>query len=136
MKQPVIKFSHHYPKLGVLAGTNDEARLLDAHPVQLELLSPDFLDYDTAIDGGGYYKLPRKGRYLMLIFARPDNVGLFTTLRRWTPEKERYYREMTGQRFKVEYMTPTPDIMGEKCEECGGFTAPNALASVRCSCTV
>lgn len=136
MKQPVIKFSHRYPKLDVLAGTNNEARLLDVHPVQLELLSPDFLDYDTAIEGGGFYPLPTKGRFLMLIFARPDGIGLFTTLRRWTPKKEQYYRGLIGQRFTVEYHHETPAVMGEKCEECGGFLTKGALASVRCSCTV
>ena len=97
-----IKFSHRYPKLykevdGVYA---DEIVLMDVIDIKLEKLSEKFLFYDTNF---GEYKLPKKGDYLMLIFKKTE-YDIFTTLRRRTPEKERYYRSKIGEVFEIEYM--------------------------------
>jgi hypothetical protein len=106
-----IKFSHRYFKLlnrdGFVRCTT--ATLLDVLNVNVEDLSDKLRQYDTQYivgtkDGGAIvsnYELPKKGDFMMLMFADDDPV-LFTTLRRWTPEKEKYYRGAIGERFEVE----------------------------------
>jgi hypothetical protein len=101
---PQIKFSHKYQK--ILNSHNDvieTAVLLQVIPVNLEDLSKNFLDYDT---DNGTYELPKRGKYLMLIFLKEHedyttDLNLFTTLRRWTPEKYSYYSENVGLVFRV-----------------------------------
>ena len=103
MKQ--IKFSHEYRKLlnesEVVIRT---AKLLAVIPVNLEQLPACFLDYDTDC---GSYQLPKKGSYLILIFQKiyepqyTEANNLFTTLRRSTPEKIRYYTGAIGELFDV-----------------------------------
>lgn len=96
-----IKFSHRYSKLSGL-DDNNQVKLLQVINVKLENLSNSFLFYDT----DGVYQLPKKGDYLMLIFEK--GLGdIFTTLRRTTPEKEKYYRAYEGEFFTIK-------IMGEK----------------------
>jgi len=99
-----IKFSHYYKKLYCRAGINPEefARLLAVIPVNLEDLHPAFFLYDTDM---GKYSLPKKGKYLLLLFDKhPPGYNLFTTLRRSTPTKEKYYRKSIGETFEVEIM--------------------------------
>ena len=91
-----IKFSHQYKKLAVLR-SDMTARLLLVLEVNLEDLKKEFLEYDTE----GIYKLPKKGKYLLLIFQ--GHTGLFTTLRRNYPSLKRlYYEKAIGETFKVE----------------------------------
>lgn len=106
----IIKFSHRYQKL--LKSNNEfaqcvvieEATLLHVQVVELAELHPEFLAYDT---DRGTYQLPKKGKYLMLIFRKSHKIyysptNLFTTLRRWTPAKEDWYRAAIGETFTVE----------------------------------
>jgi hypothetical protein len=94
-----IKFSHSYKKL---RGANlNGVKLLDVLVANLESLSTPFLEYDT----DNVYALPKKGKYLMLIFEKnigDDEFNLFTTLRRYTPEKLIYYNFKVGELFKIE----------------------------------
>ena len=100
---PTIKFSHQYGKL-YYAGTPCKfATLLIVLVVQLETLHKSFTDYDT---DKGLFKLPAKGDYLMLIFQKnKHHPNLFTTLRRHTPEKYKYYSALTGQLFNIKIET-------------------------------
>ena len=99
-----IKFSHIYKK--ILNSHNDvieTATLLQVIPVKLADLSQYFLDYDT---DNGTYKLPKSGKYLMLIFLKEHecyttDFNLFTTLRRYTPEKYDFYMRQIGKLFNV-----------------------------------
>lgn len=97
-----IKFSHKYYKLHNFDCLSKKLQLLDVVNIKLEDMSKEFLDYDTE---KGTFPLPKKGDYMMLIFLK-DNVyqgtNLMTTLRRRTPEKEKYYRENIGQWFDVQ----------------------------------
>lgn len=52
------------------------------------------------------YPLPKKGSFLLLVFK--SGIGLCTTLRRSTLDKDHYYRSMIGERFTVVIETPTP----------------------------
>jgi len=99
-----IKFSHIYNKL--LDEHNDVieyATLLGVFAINLEDQHPAFIEYDT---DDGKYPLPKKGKYLMLLFEKPKEdyvIGrhLFTTLRRYTPEKLKYYKFCIGQEFSI-----------------------------------
>lgn len=103
-KRPIIKFSHTYDKL--LDSYNDvitEAILLQVIEVEIADLSFAFLDYDT---DSGKFKLPKTGKYIMLIFLKPyclheKGMNLFTTLRRYTQQKFEYYYDLIGQTFEV-----------------------------------
>jgi hypothetical protein len=86
------------------------AKLLEVIPIELSDLSAEFLAYDT---DSGAYELPKKGKYLMLIFqnatvynVKPSEIyrpeqHIFTTIRRETPEKLLYYRKNIGELFNV-----------------------------------
>jgi hypothetical protein len=96
-----IKFSHRYLKM---KDGFERSTLLDVIPVKLEELSIRFLEYDTAYtDAAGnieHYPLPAKGDYLILVLQNHtiDYDGpMWTTIRRRTPEKEKYYRSMIGR---------------------------------------
>lgn len=98
-----IKFSHEYIKLQDTQEQDDcllvnakKLVLLEVLVVNLEDLSSYFLNYDTDF---GTYKLPDKGKYLLLLFQK--NSGLMPTLRRWTREKEVYYKSKLGEVFEV-----------------------------------
>ena len=89
-----IKFSHSYPKLH-----GQESALL----VAVELrgrsdFSEKFIEYDTAFDGG-HYPLP-PAQYMVLVFLGNELIP-FTTVRRWTAEKFRYYHNAIGQTFEI-----------------------------------
>ena len=101
-----INFSHIYTKL--LDEHNDVieyATLIDVRHVELANLSQKFRDYDT---DNGFYQLPPKGIYLMLTFLKPYEsdgtcaANLFTTFRRSTARKDKYYYEAIGEAFLVD----------------------------------
>ncbi|MCE7856890.1 MAG: hypothetical protein DYG97_10150 [Ignavibacteria bacterium CHB3] len=90
-----IKFSHKYEKLrGLKSG--DQIKLLQVLNIKLELLTNSFITYDT----DGVYPLPKRGEYLMLIFEK-GHGDIFTTLRRFTPDKNEYYKCHQGEFFNV-----------------------------------
>lgn len=95
---PSIKFSHRYKKLhkALLGQALPKARLLEIINVRLEDLSHWFIAYDT---DDGEYELPKTGDYMMLIFE--GESGIFTTIRRRTDEKEKYYRSLIGNVFDL-----------------------------------
>lgn len=97
-----IKFSHKYTKLLTDSGeVVKSAKLLQVIEIELDEMSKEFLAYDT---DNGLYDLPKKGTFLMLIFQKSSGNHLFTTLRRFTPEKFNYYHRSIGQVFNVEFV--------------------------------
>ena len=100
---PKIKFSQLYDKLCTIRDDPIKtAWLLGVYEIHLEDQHPLFIAYDT----DDIYKLPSKGKYLMLLFLKPQEEGmpatnLFTTLRRHTLQKYNYYRKLVGQEFKI-----------------------------------
>lgn len=100
MSTGVIKFSHQYEK--TWSSLPLDARLLQVLTADREELSEGFVRYDTEYrdkeNRPCFYPLP-KGRLLVLVLM--DTAGfMFTTLRRWTKEKETYYRRMQGQTMR------------------------------------
>ena len=105
-----IRFSHAYRKLfGDDGKPVSKATLLAVIPVNVEDLNREFIGYDT---DEGRYKLPPKGKYLMLIFEKPSGVNisarnLFTTLRSYNPSKSEYYVGSIGKVFNVQIRGPS-----------------------------
>jgi hypothetical protein len=96
-----IKFSHVYKKLTYPFCEEshvEKATLLEVLPVELEKLSKTFIDYDT---DKGVYPLPKKGQYILLLFQKGE-YGIFPTMRRYTPNKWKYYKDRIGKEFVVE----------------------------------
>lgn len=96
-----INFSHEYLKF---AGKKPKTGiLLHVFLEDSKELSKDFVEYDTAYrdesSNLGFYELP-KGKVLVLLFGIIDN-SCFTTIRRWTPSKELYYKSSIGEVFDV-----------------------------------
>ena len=93
-----IKFSHHYQKMpAFLFGTT----LIQIWVTDLSELTNRFIEYDTMILGGqDFYKLPAKGKFMVLFLC--TGTTLWTTIRRWTPRKETYYRSLIGQEVEIE----------------------------------
>jgi len=105
---PIIKFSHVYTKLTVAYQSHNffkepkKAKLLGVFPIDLEDVHFDFREYDTTFHEQGLidrYPLPDKGKFLLLIFM--GTHGIFTTIRRHTPEKEKYYKGLIEAIFEV-----------------------------------
>lgn len=89
-----IKFSFPFSKLFINSALIDSARLLQVLQIDLSDITQELRDYDTDF---GAYPLPVKGKYLMLLFMKPNGGGLMTTLRRETPSKLEYYRGLVGE---------------------------------------
>lgn len=114
LKIPKIRFSHDYAKLPALAnGCN--YLLTEVIKIDRKELLDNFVAYDTKVRGKNeYYELP-KGLLLILGFVRnTDEIVepifyaegrsikvLYTTVRRWTPRKEEYYRSLVGKKLEV-----------------------------------
>jgi hypothetical protein len=100
MARPIISFKFEYFKI---MGIQKEANLLHVFQVHYDKLDKDFIAYDTCYEGEKgellYYQLPKTELLCLLFFSR--NGELFTTLRKWNPEMERYYKSMTGRWFEV-----------------------------------
>lgn len=88
-----IRFSHDYEKLN----GEEDAELKYIDVLELSDQTKGFIDYDTQ---NGTFKLPKSGAYILLLFAG-GNGTFFTTLRRFTPSKWRYYREAVGLFFNI-----------------------------------
>lgn len=73
-------------------------RLLQVLEIDLADLTAEMIAYDTFQNT---YPLPARGAYLMLIFQKPGSIHLFTTLRRSTPEKLKWYKGQVGEKFGV-----------------------------------
>jgi hypothetical protein len=131
MKTPSIKFSHEYVKLFEANGYNMRAvpfdpvmrdkigfifkgRLMSVDIVELADLDEDFLLNDTVylprtrdwcgrnaahIEELPRYPLPKRGKYLRLMFEGSDSN--YSTLRRFTPNKTRYYTDQVGKDFGI-----------------------------------
>lgn len=94
-----IKFSHPYRKLFLGGQLITRAKLLAVEQIKIEDMTAEFIEYDT---DGGKYELPKRGKYLRLIFLKPgQDAHLFTTLRSDRPGKLEYYTDKIGELFEV-----------------------------------
>jgi len=94
-----IKFSHHYTKMPRDISNTELIEVLISDTSELH---GSFVNYDTFYSNG-FYPLP-KGKILILLLwsiCETEKNQLWTTIRRWTPEKEKYYRSIRGKRIGV-----------------------------------
>lgn len=96
-----IKFSHIYNKFP--PNWNTEATmLLQVFITDKKELSEDFIRYDTGYatfaKAAEYYPLP-EGKLLVLMLLTGKN--LWQTIRRYTPEKEAYYKSLQGRAIEI-----------------------------------
>ena len=97
-----IKFSHRYVKM---PDDVTYTRILEVFIANKNDLYKGFVEYDTLIDTTAYehYQLP-PGKLIVLLLqsASKSSYSLWTTIRRWTQEKEKYYRGIRGQYVNIE----------------------------------
>jgi hypothetical protein len=95
-----IKFSHKYLKFPKDFNFGNAYKLIHVFVEDSYNLKKDFIEYDTFYAEGEEvksYKLP-VGKVLVLLFDAHE-FGCFTTIRRLTPEKEKYYKGAVGSFF-------------------------------------
>ncbi|TGN09778.1 hypothetical protein [Leptospira ilyithenensis] len=96
---PTITFFNYYDKFNTFGKQIPlHAVLLEVLVTDLQDLSDTFKNYDTSFPGGNF-RLPKKGKYLLLIFNYER--GAFTTLRKWNKRKESTYRKLIGKTFGI-----------------------------------
>ena len=102
-----IKFSHTYSKI---PENPDPSRLLETFVVERSDLHRCFVNYDTLIaQGGGNYSLPKSKLLVLLLLA--ESGELWTTIRRFTEEKETYYRSMRCKVFEIAVVEANESLM-------------------------
>ncbi len=94
-----IKFSHFYEKM---PRDYRLSRLTQIEVVDLEDLDPTFIERDTAIQGGGHYPLPKKGKYMILYLESSIMNIRWQTIRRWTYKKQIFYFMNIGKLVECE----------------------------------
>ena len=90
-----IKFSKEYPKLH----GQTEAILLNVKSLNFKALPKELIEYDTKAKDGSYYLLP-KTELIHLTFLG-DKLIPFCTIRKYTIEKEKYYRNEIHNVFDI-----------------------------------
>jgi len=98
-----IKFSHKYYKFP--AGY-DKSKIAQIIVLDEGEISQPFREYDTVFTSNnepdGFYPLPKGKLLLILLIANSGRGWIWTTIRRWTPEKEQYYKRLVGQVVECE----------------------------------
>lgn len=94
---PVIKFSHRYKKMPAGVTTFCESFVCNVEVKHYTDLTPEFIKQDTEYDGG-FYELPKAKLLIITIFT--EGVK-WTTVRRWTEDKEKYYRGLLGKEVHI-----------------------------------
>jgi hypothetical protein len=106
-----IKFSHSYVKNCQVK--DRPTYLIGVSKCEISKLPRDFLFWDTMFvdntkDGADFYKLPKKGDFLLLTLCTPDSYNdaahpfhIWTTLRRFVYEKELFYKKHIGERVEI-----------------------------------
>ena len=107
-----IRFSHLYCKMPTAIHRKEEhmTTLIGMDVQDIKNLPAQFLEWDTeyhelneAGTGLAHYELP-KGKVLVLFLYTTSpkySNCLWTTIRRWTPEKEIYYRALVGKEVEI-----------------------------------
>ena len=94
-----IRFSHTYGKMPADFGVS---KLLEVLVADSGHLHEGFVEYDTSFgEGGENYPLPR-GKLMILLLQTRDDKVLWTTIRRCTPSKLKYYSGLRGSFVKCE----------------------------------
>jgi len=76
------------------------SKLIQTIVIDRKDLSDEFIEYDTCTLDGDHYKLPF-GKLIILLLLNPWGQ-LWTTIRRYTPQKFIYYNSMVGVEFNID----------------------------------
>lgn len=103
-----IKFSHCYSKIPSISpdGIPKAVRLIQVFETDFKELSEDLREYDCGYMDRGkkYYKLPKSGKCLVLLFYTHGMI--FTTIRPAFPSRKiEYYKNAVGEMFEIK-ITP------------------------------
>lgn len=94
-----IKFSHVYDKM---PEGYEISKLLEVLVAYAGDLHECFIEYDTAFgEDGENYPLP-KGKLIVMLLQTKGDKALWTTMRRCTPNKLKYYTGLRGSFVKCE----------------------------------
>jgi hypothetical protein len=104
-----MRFSHIYKKFP-LDLKRSKTYLIGVTTIEKDKFPPLFLKYDTEYMRGvntSFYKLPKGKILLLTLFTTSCDEFLimnhvWTTIRRWLPEKEKYYQNSIGEEFEIE----------------------------------
>ena len=105
MKILEIKFSHRYKKMPA------DVELYESFVRSVEIkhyndLTSEFIKYDTEYDGG-FYPLPKTKLLIVVIWSgrkiseTEREATEWTTVRRWTLEKERWYKSLIDKEVNI-----------------------------------
>lgn len=107
MTSKKIRFSHKYLKmLDMNREMPKEAILLEVLRANKHDLNSGFIDYDTTYKDEKtgeleQYELPDH-ELIILVFRHVQFVNIiWTTIRRYTPQKYKYYRDRRQHRFEI-----------------------------------
>ena len=98
---PVIKFLHKYVKMP------PDVESLDTYikrivVTQYSALTPDQIEKDTALVGGGHYELPRDWLIKIELYSdTPGGAFEWATMRRFTEYKFDYYKSLEGKQVII-----------------------------------
>lgn len=94
-----IKFSHRYKKM---PAHFNETFVTGVRKVQYRDLTQEFIEKDTALEGGGYYHLP-PGELIVIDLWTPTISGehVWQTVRPYNPEKFRFYQSLIGNQVGI-----------------------------------
>lgn len=90
-----IKFSHQYKKMPVIL---EPTFLKSVRVKHYNELTEEFILKDTETVDGQFYQLPKTQLLILDLWTEGE---YWHTVRRWTPEKEKYYRSLVGQEVKI-----------------------------------
>lgn len=100
--KPKIKFIHDYYKIPAkFRGTN--TYILGLQVCELRDLPDAFIFWDTRY-GNKNYILPKGKLMIITLFTYNEGAALsqlWTTIRRWTSKKEKYYRGLIGKEVEI-----------------------------------
>lgn len=105
--KPKIKFSHRYYKMPIQEAIKSGKHTIIGIQIHEDIykLPEEFLHYDASFWNGKEteeYPIPLGKGIVIFIFSSHDNdFELWTTIRRWTPEKQKYYEGLKGKEVEI-----------------------------------
>jgi len=105
-----IKFSHEYFKMPEVFFDKGKQNtyLIGVSFANIKDLPEEFVEWDTLYEENNelkHYELPKgKVMVLLLFTVKPNPDGrktLWTTIRRWTPDKEDFYSNLIGKEVNI-----------------------------------
>lgn len=104
---PKIRFSHKYYKMPTQEAIEKGKHTLIGIQIHEDIykLPEEFLHYDASFWNGKEteeYPIPLgKGIVIFIFTCYESENKVWTSIRRWTPWKEKYYRDLKGKEVEI-----------------------------------